>query len=148
MRYKKNIACGGLLLVVGLSAVQSAAAATKVNFNFTARARLQGVCNVTATDMDFGSFATITGTETATSNVVVTCTKGTSYTVSLRNGQASAARNMTLRDAVGNTIRGTLTLGTTSGTTTATHVIVGRLNAQAFPPFGVYQSLRRVFVTF
>lgn len=54
---------------------------------FTVTAQVIDACNITANDLDFGNYSSISGSNLdATSTIDVTCTNGTSYGVSLNAG--------------------------------------------------------------
>jgi len=83
MKIIAPIAAGVLLAMAG-----AAQAATKTDgFNVTATVAKN--CSINATDMGFGSFDLDDVTDrSATSSIVVRCTKGTAYTVLLSTGGA------------------------------------------------------------
>ncbi|HEY5338633.1 MAG TPA: spore coat U domain-containing protein [Rhizomicrobium sp.] len=94
------------------------ARATNASSNFTVSATVLASCSVTAGNLSFGSYTASSATpNTASSTVAVTCTNGTTYSVSLDGGTVSnamTARNM--KDTAGDLL--SYGLYTTSAYTT------------------------------
>jgi spore coat protein U-like protein len=77
----------GLLPWAGLHAQQQTATAT-----FQVKARVDAVCSVTATDLDFGAYNAQSGTPlTGTTLLRATCTPNTSYNLGLNAGTSPGA---------------------------------------------------------
>lgn len=71
--------------------------ATVTPATFTFAANVQSNCNVSATDMGFGSVGLLTSSVLANNQFTVTCTNGTAWSVGLDNGKygsGPAARQM------------------------------------------------------
>ena len=132
---------------------------------FTGSATVLGNCQVTATDIGFGSQGLLTANIDQTGTLSVTCTAGTTYNVGLGDGNENAGpsgRAMALgankigyglyRDGArsqvwGSTI-GTNTVGGT-GTGAAQNVTVfARVAPQPTPPAGTYSDVVVVTVTY
>jgi len=133
---------GALVLMAAptLAASKSGAMAAQVN--------ILKACRITATAMDFGTLTKVTGTETATSTVTVTCSAGTTYLVSFRATGPRPNVTVRLNGPAAQFIRTGLTLATTAGTSSGSHVISGLLVAQAVPTPGTYVRVQTVFVIY
>jgi spore coat protein U-like protein len=87
-----------------LMAVAGAAQAATRTDGFTVSATVAGNCLITAQDMNFGTFDLLDTTDQrTTSDILVRCTNGTSYGVSLSAGSGSYA-NRTLLNAASETL--------------------------------------------
>lgn len=116
--------------------------------NFNVRINIVKACRVSATAMNFGNMSKVLGTETSTSTLSVICSRGTPYNVSLRAGGALTILNVNLTNPAGNIIRTGLTLGATAGTTSGSHILTGKLVANANPALGLYQRTQIVYVNY
>jgi spore coat protein U-like protein len=125
----------------------SSEAATSVG-NFTTHVKLNATCKVSATNLDFGTLpGLILGTETTTSNVSVTCTKNTTYSLALSAGTVMIGVT-TPADRVRYTAAfTTATTGTGNGVAQS-YTISGALRVQATPSAQDYTATRRVTVTY
>ena len=132
------------MIVLGTSSSQ---AATSVG-NFRTHVRLNATCTVNATNLDFGTLpGLILGTETATSNVSVTCTKNAAYSLALSAGTVMIGVT-TPADRVRYTAAfTTATTGTGNGVAQS-FTISGALRVQATPSAQDYTATRRVNVTY
>ena len=89
---RQRIAVATLLMLgtlpgTGLHAQQNATQTT-----FQAKAWVQAVCEVTATDLDFGTYTSKTGTRLDSQTLLrATCTPGTTYNVGLNEGTTAGA---------------------------------------------------------
>jgi spore coat protein U-like protein len=140
-----------LLPVLAAAALFSAtnANAYTATGNFTARITLLSSCTVGATDLDFGTTAQITGVQTATSTVSVTCSNNRPFALSL---------NAVTEEMVGVTVNTEVVAYTTAwagGVSTGTgtgasqnFTINGTLDAQATPSDQDYTQARVVTVTY
>lgn len=136
--------------------------------SFAANATVVSTCQVSATNLNFGSVGSLTSAVDATNTVNVTCSNGTAYQVGLGVGNGSgatvAARKMTkaatsntttyslYRNAARSQVWGT-TIGTDtqSGTGTGSSqslTVYGRVPSQTTPPPGVYTDTIVVTVTY
>ena len=130
--------------------------ATKiVQDSFQIVADVAAFCEVSATDLDFGTVGLLTGPVDASGSIQVRCTRDTTYQISLSGGQANAtspdqrrmrngaysvrygiyrdsARTLGWGDQPGNTVSG---VGTGNVQVYTTH---GRVFAQPTPPAGTY----------
>ena len=134
---RKNI----ILLAAGAVLLSSSVAfALTATDAFQATVTISSNCIIVADDLNFGTLGVITGTETATSNVAVTCSNGTAYDLSFSgvvggvtdsglmvNGGEDVAYNVALSSA-GN-------IGTGSVINSS---IMGSLPVQSTPTAGVY----------
>ena len=134
---RKNI----ILLAAGAVLLSSSVAfALTATDAFQATVTISSNCIIVADDLNFGTLGVITGTETATSNVAVTCSNGTAYDLSFSgvvggltdsglmvNGGEDVAYNVAL-SSPGN-------IGTGSVINSS---ILGSLPVQSTPTAGVY----------
>ncbi len=150
------------------STMQGQAATATTTFSVTATV-LSG-CLVTATDMIFGNYSSVSATPTdTTSTVTATCTAGVSYTIApdvgTGTGATQAARSMT-GIVTGGTLNylmytnsshatlwgdGTLSTATVGGTTVLapqSYTIYGRIPALQHPGAGLYADLVTVTLTY
>lgn len=83
-----------------LLAVAGAAQAATRTDGFTVSATVAGNCLITAQDMDFGTFELLDTTDQrTTSDILVRCTNGTSYGISLSAGSGSYVNRTLLNGA-------------------------------------------------
>lgn len=141
------------LSVAALAAASSSAFAAQTSDNFNASITIQSTCAVAAGDLDFGPVGLITGTETATATVEVTCTGNTAYTLSFSSTSTTDPLTVvsSISDTMVNGTEGvdyTATLSATGGTGTNTFSIDGALPAQASPSAGTYTDTNTVYVTY
>jgi spore coat protein U-like protein len=142
----------GMLPWVALHAQQQTAQTT-----FQVKARVSAVCEVTATDLDFGTYTSNTGSSRlGTTTLKATCTPNTTYNVGLNEGTSpgatvnarklvSGANNLNYQlysDASRSVI-----WGNTTGTDTVTgigtglavdHTVYGSVAAKQVVPAGDY----------
>ena len=136
--------------LVALAALScaSSAQATTATASFNAHVKLVAACTTSATALDFGTLpGLILGTETTTSTLTVTCTKGAAYTLALVAG----AGYMTGQTVATDKVNYTSSLATSSSTGTGsaqTFTINGALSAQATPSAQDYQESRSVTITY
>ena len=123
--------------------------------SFQVRARVPDFCEVSATDLDFGTVGLLQNPVDANGSIRVRCTNGTTYRIRLSGGQAGAvapdqrrmrrgshtvrygifrdsARTLGWGDQPGNSVSG---VGNGAVQTYTTH---GRVFAQPTPPAGTY----------
>lgn len=124
---------------VGLAATQSVTLNSRVNVVQT--------CAINVPPMNFGNMATIVGTETASTNVAVTCSAGTPYAVSFRPGLVMTTGIATLVGP-GTNILAQVTLATSTGTGTGTHIMNGVLQVKPYPVPGLYQNTFLIYVNY
>lgn len=133
---------------------------------FSATATVVSSCNVSATNLNFGSTSILASNIDAASSVSVQCTNSTPYTVSLNGGNSGATdptqRKMSsggnqityglYRDAGrslawGNNI-GSNTLGGTGTGSAQALTVYGRVAPQSTPPAATYQDTIVVTITY
>lgn len=117
------------------------ALAQSSNDTFVVSAEVIDACNLTANDLDFGNYSSISGNYVdATTTLDVTCTNGTSYTVELNVGTTTGATftGRLLTDTT-NTLE--YNLYTTSGRTTVWGDGSGATQTMAGTGNGSLQSL-------
>lgn len=135
-------------------------------FTFAVRAEVRPDCRVTAEDLDFGQHGLLDAPVDATSQVRVTCTAGTSYSLGLGHGlQAAGIGGRQMRDLAGHRVNyqlyrdaartqpwGLVTDGlatTDAGTGVSRPATVhGRVPAQPTPPPGAYSDTVQVVVSY
>ncbi|HEY8949747.1 MAG TPA: spore coat U domain-containing protein [Rhizomicrobium sp.] len=160
------LGAGAAILVLFCLALPARGAT--ISTTFTVKATVLASCQVTAADLDFGNYAPGTGSDTtADSNIDVTCTNGTHYTVALDGGSTAhdvAAREMndgnshTLSYGLYTTAGFTTAWGDGSGSTTTvsgtgdgtaqSSTVFGQLPAGQYVPAGPYTDLITVTVTY
>jgi len=151
----------GFLPGAGLHAQQTATT------TFIVKTTVQAVCVVSATDLNFGNYASGAGSPLlGTTLVQPTCTPGTTYNIALNGGSAggtiyggrqmaSGANKLNYqlyRDSAraniwGNTI-GTDTVQDTGTGVAKSHTVYGTIPAAQAIPAGNYQDTITVTVTF
>jgi spore coat protein U-like protein len=148
-----------VLLMLGLMPLAELHAQSQtVSTTFRVSARVEAVCEVTATDLAFGTYTAQAGTPTQGSTLLrATCTPGTTYNVGLNEGAsggtvnqrkmasgANALNYQLYRDAARSQI-----WGNTTGTDTVTgvgtgiaqdHTVFGAVPAAQVVPAGDYQD--------
>jgi len=154
-RMKRRIA---VLLVLGmLPSIELAAQQQTAQTTFRVQAKVQAVCEVTATDLNFGTYTAQAGTPLqGTTLLRTTCTPGSTYNVGLNEGTSPGAtinqRKMVSGSQVLNyqlysdASRSTI-WGNTTGTDTVTgvgtglavdHTVFGAVPAAQVIPAGDY----------
>ena len=153
----------GLLTVLG---TYPGLACSQETFSVTAE--VIDACNLTANDLDFGNYSSISGSNVdATSTLDVTCTNGTAYTLALDDGMTtggtfttrlmtdgsntleynlytSTARTTVWGDASG----ATETVGDTGDGTQQSLTVYGRIPASQNVPVGSYSDSVTATVSF
>ncbi|HET7306404.1 MAG TPA: spore coat U domain-containing protein [Gammaproteobacteria bacterium] len=90
-RLLKLVIAGALIVPTA-----SAFAATSATTTFTTSATVVASCQVAAANLSFGNVDPLSATATdATSDITVTCSKGTAYTVGLNAGATTGATTTT-----------------------------------------------------
>ena len=146
MRFGRNIVAGiGLSLLTFMSVASTQAATSTITL--TTSVTIVQSCAVTVTSMNFGNVTAVTGTETTTSNAKVTCSAGTPYAVSFAPGAVQTSGFGNLIGPGGN-IQVFVSLGTTAGTGTGTHVLNGKLTASPITTTGLYQRNFLIYVNY
>ncbi len=144
-----------ILAAAVLAAGASSAFALSASGNFNVQVKIATACTVGATAMDFGSLNTVVGTENATSNVSVTCNKGTAYGLSFTNvatiALATTTAAINLNNGL-NVIPASLKVssGATGVATGGTDVglVTGTLTATAYPTAGTYSNTQTLYVIY
>lgn len=94
---KLRLLCATLGVLPLLFAGAATAGTATTTFNVTAN--VPSICNVSATNLNFGTYTPDSGAVTGNSTISVNCTSGTSFTVALNDGSSTGAsftnRNMT-----------------------------------------------------
>jgi len=86
MSFRNLSLIAAALVVAGAAGTASAATDTK---NFQVTMTITGACDIhtgTATNVDFGSTAVTGGDKTAIGNLIVNCSNGATYAITLNNG--------------------------------------------------------------
>jgi spore coat protein U-like protein len=145
-----------LFALVAAPLPNTALAATATN-TINVKVTVGTACTVSATDLNFGSFAvSIPANTTATSTATVSCTKGTSYALSfVFKNSLSAAKNTATVNMVNGanpTIPADLTVSTTIRTATGGNdvtTINGRIVAAVTnPALGTYTAPQAIYVLY
>lgn len=139
---------------------------TMTAFTFNVQAQVHPNCRVVADDLDFGQHGLLERTVDATSQVRVTCTAGTSYSMGLGYGlQAAGIGGRQMRDLAGHRVGYQLYrdaartqpwglvadgLATTDAGTGVSRpaTVYGRVPAQPTPPPGAYSDTVVVTVVY
>ncbi|MBD3770655.1 MAG: spore coat U domain-containing protein [Rhodobacterales bacterium] len=156
------------LLLIAVASLSGLAISQTATDSFTVSAEVIDACNLTANNLDFGSYSAISGSAVdATSTLSVTCTNGTSYTIALDEGTTaggaftarlmtdstntlsynlytSAARTTVWGDGTGAT---QTTAGTGSGTLQSL-TVYGRVPSSQNVPVGSYSDSVTATITF
>lgn len=146
MRFGLINSAGVGLILFQLLSTQGALAATQ-SIALTTKVTVVQTCAINVSPMNFGNMATIVGTETATSNVAVTCSAGTPYAVSFRAGSVLTSGIATLVGP-GTNILAQVTLATSTGTGTGAHIMNGVLQVKPYPTPGLYQNTFLIYVNY
>ena len=104
-------------------------------------------CAVTVSSMNFGNITAVTGTEVTTSTAKVTCSAGTAYSVSFRAGAVQTSGTGNLAGPGGN-IQVFVSLATSAGTSTGSHILNGKLTASPITTTGLYQNNFLIYVNY
>lgn len=80
-----------VLLMLGLMPWTGLYAQQTTETTFKVSAKVQAVCEVTASDLDFGVYTSKAPTVEATTRLSATCTPGSTYTVGLNEGTSAGA---------------------------------------------------------
>ena len=132
---------------------------------FRVRVRVDEVCEVSATDLDFGAVGNLNANVDATATITVRCTNGTPYKIRINGGQAGASnpanRKMTdgtheitygiYRDAARTQGWGGRNSNDVNATGTGysqTYTAYGRVPPQPTPPPGTYTDTLVVSVVY
>lgn len=144
------------ILAVALPCLFMPCAAQAAKSTNTLNVKLQVIkgCAVDVANMDFGIVPQVTGTETASSIVTVTCSRFASFRLSFAPvySLANTSRNSTLTSPAGGKINFSMTLQSSTGTlfprqSTSTF-INGQLAATPGAAPGVYQSTETLWVNY
>jgi spore coat protein U-like protein len=151
----------GLMPWAGLQAQSQTATTT-----FKVTTRVDAVCAVTATDLNFGTYSAQGAPLQGTTQVVATCTPGTTYNIGLNAGSTTGA-TINQRKMAGTPATNTLNYqlysdsahsiiwGNTPGTDTVTgagtglavnHAVYGQVPAAQLVPAGNYQDVITVSI--
>jgi hypothetical protein len=146
---------GTAILVGALSCLLSNSEAQAANKSSTMNVSLKVVtgCGISVSNMSFGTVNTVTN-QTATSNVIVTCNRGTfiqlSFTAAPSAGQPTLTAKMT--NLAGNKIGYTVTLagwqGTIGNTTYGYTTMTGQVAPTPGAPNGYYQDTEALYVIY
>ena len=158
---KQRIAVATLLMLGMLPGAGLRAQENATQTTFQVKARVQAVCEVTATDLDFGTYTSKAGTRLEGQTLLrATCTPGTTYNIGLNEGTTAGASitARAMKPATGtqnlsyqlysDTSRSTI-WGNTSGTDTVTgsgtglavdHTVFGAIPAAQVVPAGDYSD--------
>jgi len=148
-----------LLPVAGLALMVAAngALAASNTSNFNVKVQVNAACTVTATDMNFGTFAGSIPASTATSTATVICNKGVPYALSLAAGTGvggltpTATATASMANGAATPIPASLTVATASQTATGgsdATVINGSIAAVTTPATGTYTVAQAIYVLY
>lgn len=144
MRQLQHMALAGAFL----AAVSQGAAAAQLAASFQARVAIITACNVSASNLNFGNVGIITGGQTATATVNVTCSAGTPYALSFNSASTVTAYTGQMSNS-GNHVTYTATLvGPNAGVGSATHTILGSIPMQPTPPAAIYTDNRTIYLNY
>ncbi|WP_417675606.1 spore coat U domain-containing protein [Pseudodonghicola sp.] len=159
------VGAGFIMLLVP----QQEAAADTATATFGVQITIQADCQVTSTQtLDFGTQGVLTAAVNGTTDLEVTCTNGTGYSIGLNEGQSTGGSTTTRKmqasasgpyvdytlfsDASrtvnwGNTPGSDVVTGTGDGTG-QTYTVYGQVPIQTTPAAGTYTDTITVTVTF
>ncbi|MDE2447085.1 MAG: spore coat protein U domain-containing protein [Alphaproteobacteria bacterium] len=121
--------------------------AATTTFNMTTSVTVVKTCKISAPSMNFGNKTKIVATDTASTNVSVTCSAGTPYNISFSPTFAMTSGIGTLTGPGGN-LQFQATLATSAGTGTASHVMNGQMIASPITTQGLYQNTFLIYVNY
>jgi len=126
------------------------------DITFTATATISNACNISATNLNFGSVGSLSSSVSGTSTITVQCTNGDAYNIGLNAGTGSGAtvaarlmtygsytvtyslyQNSTHTTVWGNTI-GTNTVSGTGTGSNQTITVYGLVPVQTAPAAGIF----------
>ncbi len=154
------------LAAAAFLAVAGGAHAATVQNQFQARITIQNECVINSvTDLDFGTSGLLNAAVDATASISLRCTENAAYDIGLDGGATGDTSARQMSDGNGNTVDyqmyqdsgrtvawgnvvGTDTKSGTGTGTDETHIIYGRVPAQATPPAGTYTDTVTVTVTY
>jgi spore coat protein U-like protein len=142
--YRFTAGVGALLLASAIA--QNANAASK-SIALTTSVTITQACAITVSSMNFGNITAVTGTEVTTSSAKVTCSAGTAYSVSFMPGAVQTSGFGNLAGPGGN-IQVFVSLATSAGTSTGTHILNGKLTASPITTTGLYQNNFLIYVNY
>jgi spore coat protein U-like protein len=108
-------------LMTAVSACMSPAIAGQKNDGFQARVAVVKKCTVIADDVNFGTINQVTGTETATGQIRILCSKTTPFSISMNATRSVTALNTQLLPLIATNpdrVRARVTLSGSGGTGT------------------------------
>lgn len=146
MRFGGKFSAGMWAFLLASAFAHNATAASK-SIGLTTSVTITQSCAVTVSSMNFGNITAVTGTEVTTSTAKVTCSAGTPYSVSFRAGavQTSGTGNLT---GPGGNIQVFVSLATSAGTSTGSHILNGKLTASPITTTGLYQNNFLIYVNY
>lgn len=128
------------------SAQVASAAAQKQTLNIAVT--INYGCSLSVSDMDFGTITSVTGSETATSNVTVNCTPGALYLLSFSPSTWTTTRASAMSNPSSAKINFNMALSSIWGIGSGTSQINGQLAATPGAPTGVYKSVETLYVIY
>lgn len=155
--------------LTGLAFASVAAYAATDTTTFQVTATVNATCDITATDLAFGTYDPNTGDLNGTSTVTATCTDGTPYEIGLDAGLHAASATTTTRAMVdtggtnyldyelysdsarttvwGDTL-GTNTVSQTSAGGAEDHIVYGQIPGGQFVPASSYSDTVTATITY
>jgi spore coat protein U-like protein len=146
MRFSRRFSAGIGAFLLACAISHDATAASK-SVALTTSVTITQACAITVTGMNFGNITAVTGTETTTSSAKVNCSAGTPYSVSFRAGAVQTSGFGNLAGPGGN-IQVFVSLATSAGTSTGTHILNGKLTASPITTTGLYQNNFLIYVNY
>jgi spore coat protein U-like protein len=128
------------------SAEAACAAAQKQTLNIAVT--INYGCSLAVSDMDFGTITTVTGSETATSNVTVNCTPGALYLLSFSPSSWTTTRSSAMSNPSSAKINFNMALSGIWGVGSGTTAINGQLAATPGAQTGAYKSVETLYVIY
>lgn len=167
--YTSSLMVSGRIPSGGSPCTSSSGGTPVPSRTFIASANLGGTCTITASDVNFGTVASLATATTASGSLAVTCNPGMPYSIALNagitTGNTIAARRMSLngsgpgvvsyqlyQDAGYSTLWGDGTSGAiypgTGAVITQTIPVHGRVPAQPTPAAGTYRDTITATITY
>lgn len=128
------------------SAQIACAAAQKQSLNIAVT--INYGCSISVSDMNFGTITSVTGSETASSNVAVNCTPGALYLLSFAPSSWTTTRASAMSNPSSAKINFTMALSSIWGIGSGASSINGQLAATPGAPTGAYKSVETLYVIY
>ena len=142
---------GFIAAVLAAALLEGHAEAASVAGSLNLSVKILPGCTISVTNMDFGTRATLLGTETASATVTVVCSASTlvylSFTPSF--SVAGTTKSSALTNPAGDKINFTMTQsGYVGFGSNLIGTLTGKLAATPNPPPGIYKSVETIYINY